>query len=254
MAAPALHHSSAILAVVIALGIFSGCERTANGPARGASDAADSGVRLAVPGSRTNVPDAPDLAAPDIPEVAPDLGMGDGLTGAGEVDVESIDPGTIPDPLDVGPDPVDYLRRRRLLIPVAGIRESQLAAGSFAETRGSGRPHAALDIMAPRGTPVIAAEDGWVTRIHQSAAGGNMVYTVDRSGNFVLFYAHLDEYDPQLREGMPISRGDTLGTVGFTGNAAPTAPHLHFAILKLDEKRRWWAGTAIDPYPILVRR
>ena len=149
-------------------------------------------------------------------------------------------------------DPVAYLRALDLLVPVGGMTRGELPPSSFAEARGQ-RRHDAYDILAPRGTPVLAATDGELAKLHVSDAGGNMVYTYDASKRFVLFYAHLDRYHPGLAEGMALSRGDTIGYVGTTGNAPPGTPHLHFAILLMDEDRRWWKGTPIDPQPLLAR-
>jgi murein DD-endopeptidase MepM/ murein hydrolase activator NlpD len=143
------------------------------------------------------------------------------------------------------------LSNRRLLIPVAGVGPRQLSP-SFDVARGS-RRHEALDIMAPRGTPVLAVEDGTIAKLFTSKAGGLTVYQFDSSGRYAYYYAHLDRYAEGLREGGRISRGDPIGTVGSTGNASPDAPHLHFAIFALGPERRWWEGEPIDPYPILSR-
>ena len=148
-------------------------------------------------------------------------------------------------------DPVAYLRALDLLVPVGGMARDDLPPSSFADARGQ-RRHDAYDILAPRGTPVLAATDGELAKLHVSEAGGNMVYTYDASRRFVLFYAHLDRYHPALAEGMPLERGDTIGYVGTTGNAPPGTPHLHFAIMLMDEDRRWWKGTPIDPQPLLA--
>ena len=157
----------------------------------------------------------------------------------------------LPPPSLIDRDPVAYLRALDLRIPVAGTTRAALPPSSFADARGQ-RRHEAYDIHAPRGTPVLAATDGELAKLHVSDAGGNMVYTYDTSGRFVLFYAHLDRYHPGLAEGMPIRRGDTLGYVGTTGNAPVGVPHLHFAIMLMDEDRRWWKGTPIDPQPLLA--
>ncbi|HUF28502.1 MAG TPA: M23 family metallopeptidase [Gemmatimonadaceae bacterium] len=149
-------------------------------------------------------------------------------------------------------DPAAYLRELRLLVPVAGMSRDELPPSNFDQARGT-RRHEAYDILAPRGTPVLAATGGRVAALHVSEAGGNTVYTIDRSERFVLFYAHLDRYHPGIHEGMPVSRGDTVGYVGTTGNAPPTVPHLHFAIVLMGEERRWWSGTPLDPQPLLAR-
>jgi len=66
------------------------------------------------------------------------------------------------------------------------------------------------------------------------------------------YYAHLDRYASGVVEGKQLQRGDVLGYVGSTGNANPAAPHLHFAIFELGPEKRWWEGTAINPYPLLT--
>jgi murein DD-endopeptidase MepM/ murein hydrolase activator NlpD len=138
-----------------------------------------------------------------------------------------------------------------LVVPVAGIRVDALP-DNFHEMRGS-RPHDALDILAPRGTPVLSAADGRLLALHDSQRGGLMVYASDPSGRFVLLYGHLDAYAPGLAEGMALVRGQPLGTVGTSGNAAPGTPHLHFGIARVSDTREWWRGVAVDPRPLLLR-
>ncbi len=121
----------------------------------------------------------------------------------------------------------------------------------FNEVRGSKR-HEAIDIMAPRGTPVIAADDGVVKKLFLSVPGGITIYEFDPVERFCYYYAHLDHYAPGLLEGNRVHRGDLLGYVGTTGNAPKDAPHLHFALIRLDPDKRWWKGTYVDPYPLLA--
>ena len=108
--------------------------------------------------------------------------------------------------------------------------------------------------MAPRGTPVLAVADGRVVKRFSSKPGGLTVYQFDREETFAYYYAHLDGYAPGVREGTQLTRGDVVGYVGSTGNARPDAPHLHFAIFVLGPEKRWWEGTAINPYPATGRR
>jgi murein DD-endopeptidase MepM/ murein hydrolase activator NlpD len=139
-----------------------------------------------------------------------------------------------------------------LLLPVQGVQAAQLR-DTFAEARdGGARPHDALDIMAPRGTPVLAAVDGSVEKLFTSVPGGLTIYEFDRSRTHAYYYAHLDRYADGLAEGQALRRGDVIGYVGSTGNAAANAPHLHFAIFVLGPEKHWWQGTAIDPYPLLA--
>jgi peptidoglycan LD-endopeptidase LytH len=139
-----------------------------------------------------------------------------------------------------------------LLIPVAGVEARELHQ-SFTDKRGSNRVHEALDIAAPLGTPVVAVDDGVVRKLFDSKAGGITVYQFDPTGTYCYYYAHLDAYAPGLREGQQVRRGELLGYVGTSGNAPKDAPHLHFAIARLDADRNWWGGTPIDPYPLLTR-
>ena len=110
------------------------------------------------------------------------------------------------------------------------------------------RRHEAVDILAPRGTPVRAVEDGTVAKLFLSKAGGITVYQFDASERFTYYYAHLDRYAEGLREGQRVERGDLIGYVGTTGNAPRNTPHLHFAIFELTPQKRWWEGTPVDPY------
>ena len=107
--------------------------------------------------------------------------------------------------------------------------------------------------MRPRGTPIRAVADGFIRKVFMSRQGGLTIYEFDRESVYCFYYAHLDHYAEKLREGMPVERGDVIGYVGTTGDTAPDAPQLHFAIFKLGLDKNWWKGEAIDPYPILMR-
>jgi murein DD-endopeptidase MepM/ murein hydrolase activator NlpD len=145
-------------------------------------------------------------------------------------------------------EPAAELRGRRLRVPVDGA-DVALIKGGFAERRGSGaRGHEAVDILAPRNTPVHAADAGTIAKLFHSKAGGTTIYQFDPSGRFSYYYAHLERYADGLREGQPIAKGDVIGYVGTSGNAPPGTPHLHFAIFELTAERQWWNGRPIDPY------
>jgi murein DD-endopeptidase MepM/ murein hydrolase activator NlpD len=143
----------------------------------------------------------------------------------------------------------EEIEDRDLDIPVTGIEDEELY-DSFSDARGA-RKHQAIDIMAERGTPVVAAEDGTVEKLFTSKAGGITIYQFDPSETYCYYYAHLDAYADGLREGMAVKRGDVIGYVGSTGNASKDAPHLHFAIFRLTTERQWWKGEPVNPYPIL---
>jgi murein DD-endopeptidase MepM/ murein hydrolase activator NlpD len=134
--------------------------------------------------------------------------------------------------------------------PIVGLNAQDLH-DTFDQTRGQGR-HEAIDIMEPRGTPVHAVVDGTIAKLFLSKPGGNTIYLFDQVGEFCYYYAHLDRYAPNLREGMHVSRGQVIAFVGSTGDASPDAPHLHFTIFKLEPEKRWWKGSPINPYPVLM--
>ena len=139
----------------------------------------------------------------------------------------------------------------KLIVPVRGIEATALF-DTYDEKRGDGsRTHEALDIPAPRGTPVLSATGGRVLKLFKSEAGGNMVYAADSSERFILMYAHLDSYANGLAEGMPLIQGQILGAVGTTGNAPPNLPHLHFALARSADVKQWWKGTPVNPFPLL---
>ena len=138
----------------------------------------------------------------------------------------------------------------RLAFPVRGFENAPLR-DSFDDRRGV-RRHQALDIMAPRGTPVVAVDDGKVAKLLRNPIGGVTLYQFDRDETRVFYYAHLDSYAQGITEGAAVRRGDILGFVGSTGNAPEHAPHLHFAIHELgDGDKHWWRGKAVNPYPLL---
>lgn len=143
------------------------------------------------------------------------------------------------------------LGREPLVMPVEAARAEDLR-DSFEETRGSARRHEAIDIRAPRGTPVVAAVDGSIEKLFTSKLGGLTVYEFDYDRNYCYYYAHLDHYAEDLREKQVVRRGDRLGYVGSTGDASAEAPHLHFAIFRLGPEKQWWVGTPINPYPFLL--
>ncbi len=149
-------------------------------------------------------------------------------------------------PLVIGPTGV--------AIPVAGIRAEDLQ-DTYTQSRSGGRVHNAIDIMAPHGTPVIAAAPGTVEKIFTSQGGGGLtVYVRSPDRRWMFYYAHLQAYAPGLKEGQAVKQGDAIGTVGSTGNANPAGPHLHFAVNKMAEGEKWHEGTPVNPYPLLAGR
>ncbi len=142
------------------------------------------------------------------------------------------------------------LEQRDLLLPVQGIRREELR-DTFNEARSQNRVHEAIDIIAPRNTPVLAVDAGRIVKFFSSNLGGLTIYQFDPTETYCYYYAHLESYAPGLKEGDPVARGQVIGYVGSTGNAGPNNPHLHFAIFRLTPEKHWWQGQAINPYPIL---
>src|SRR3990172_805482 len=197
-------------------------------------------------------------------------------------------PSPIPVPFSLEPVPEAVLatdralapiRERGLLVPVAGVAPWQIS-DSFDALRDGARRHDAQDIFAPRGTPVLAADDGVILRVGTNALGGNVIWAADAGqrlagdlahherhrdalgGNvrgaadgglrLAYYYAHLERYAKGLREGQEVKRGDVIGYVGTTGNAPPGAPHLHFQLLRVVNERRYSNGAPINPLPFFA--
>jgi len=159
--------------------------------------------------------------------------------------VSSVDPIST-----ISADPLADLRSRGLTLPVHGIKKNDLR-DTFNDMRGGTRRHEAIDVLAPRHTPVLAVEDGTVARLFSSEAGGTTIYQFDPTEHYIYYYAHLENYAPGVKEGSHVTRGEVIAYVGTTGNAPRDTPHLHFAIFKMTDQKKWWQGTPIDPYAVL---
>src|SRR5207253_2453973 len=143
------------------------------------------------------------------------------------------------------------LASMHLLIPVEGVRPEELR-DTFADARSEGRVHDAIDIMAPRNTPVLAAADGRIVKLFGSEKGGITIYQLAAADEHIVFYyAHLAAYADGLAEGHVARRGENIGYVGDTGNAGPGNTHLHFQIYRVADPKHFWTGDNLNPYPIL---
>jgi murein DD-endopeptidase MepM/ murein hydrolase activator NlpD len=184
-------------------------------------------------------PPGPDIESklPPAPKVTPDLT---------ELDLP-LRPSTAALPAGTS---VPELPSGKLMVPVEGMALASIK-DNFDQPRGAERHHEALDIMAPKGTRVLATADGKIVKLFTSKPGGLTVYQFDPTEKYAYYYAHLDRYADGLKEGMEIKRGDPIGYVGSTGNADPNAPHLHFAVFELTPEKQWWKGTPVNPYPLL---
>ena len=161
------------------------------------------------------------------------------------VDPKGVPPVAVAEGVTVGP--------AGLAIPVAGVQPTQLI-DTFTQARAGGaRVHDAIDIMAPHGTPVVAAAPGTVEKLFFSQGGGGITaYVRSPDNRWSYYYAHLQRYAPGLAEGQKVEMGAPIGTVGATGNANPAGPHLHFAINRMSQGEKWWQGSPVNPYPLLA--
>lgn len=137
-----------------------------------------------------------------------------------------------------------------LTAPIQGLKPSDVR-DMFQEIH-NGHTHEAIDIMEPRGTPIHAVRDGVIRKLFLSKPGGITIYLVDDAAPYCYYFAHLDRYQDGLKEGLHVKRGDVIGYVGTTGNAAANAPHLHFAISTLGPEREWWKGVPVNPYQAVL--
>ena len=239
--APAMLASAGDVAVPTVAGVLGDADSANAGTTPLVIDSAAAGDSVALPTMDPAYGDSGRAAGDSTKAVTP----GDSLAGLG-----ARTAGTAP---SVTATPAELATLRgRMAVPVRGIAASTLR-DDFEQARGGGaRRHEALDIMAPRGTPVTAATDGRIVKLFDSRQGGLTVYQSDGANRFVLLYGHLDRYEPGLQEGTPVKQGQVIGYVGSTGNADPEGPHLHFAVARSADPARWWSsGTPVNPYLLL---
>lgn len=247
---------AAVIASLLAALVLPGCNRQETGtvvlsgkqPQAAASAPASAPTALPQQGD-TSVPEpAPSAPVASAPDPAASQGpMPPAATADAPPPAQPAPAATSSQPAQPrGPDGPALLALRPLIVPVAGVAPSALI-DTYTQSRGE-RSHEAIDIMAPRGTPVHAVDDGKLVKLFNSKPGGLTVYQFDPEGNLAYYYAHLDRYAPGLREGMQLRRGDLIGYVGVTGNSAPDAPHLHFAVFRLGPEQQWWKGEPVNPY------
>lgn len=229
------------LGAVSVLAMAVAAERAAPGALGRAGGALRPGVPLP---SAVGAPTAEAIPAPaaDSPR---DVPVGVGPAGIPGAPVPS--PGIPPAAPPPGPAAASGLG---LLIPVQGVGASSLV-DTYEQSRGQGRRHDAIDIMAPRGTPVLAVADGVVMKLFQSERGGITLYELAPDRRTIYYYAHLDRYAPGIAEGRPLRRGQVLGYVGNTGDAGPGNYHLHFEVSTTADPRKYWGGVPENPYPLL---
>jgi len=190
----------------------------------------------------------PVVPALDVPSTQPNTPVAIGTP----ISTDPIAPAPEEAPAAPAPAPTvsNFVGTVHLIIPVAGVKPDQLI-DTFADARSEGRLHDAIDIMAPSGTPVLAAADGRILKLFQSERGGITIYQLGPNQQFIFYYAHLAGYAPSLFEGKDVRQGEVIAYVGDTGNAGPGNYHLHFSIAVTSDPKRYWEGTNINPYPLL---
>lgn len=190
--------------------------------------------------------------APIVRPVVTSVTVPDEDTAESGVRAESPAPFGMLTPGDPATDAdLGWLRETGLMMPVRGVSAAKLT-DSFNAGRSGGRAHEALDILAPRGTPVVAATDGAVLRVGTNKLGGNVVWMADSGRRFAYYYAHLDRSAKGLKAGDMLTRGAVIGYVGTTGNAPRNVPHLHFQVLRMGNSTQWWNGTPVNPLAFIV--
>jgi murein DD-endopeptidase MepM/ murein hydrolase activator NlpD len=197
------------------------------------------GGGAAPPGRAAGLAAAPSDAAGE----APSAGAAPGERPPADAPSGAAPPDAAPPAADAGSD-------AGLLIPVQGVGAASLV-DTYEQARGQGRRHDAIDIAAPRGTPVLASADGAVLKLFRSERGGITLYQLAPDRRTVYYYAHLDRYAPGMAEGRALRRGEVLGYVGDTGDAEPGNYHLHFEVTTTADPARYWGGVPRNPYPLL---
>ena len=191
---------------------------------------------------------SPIVPALDVPSTLPNTPVAIGTP----ISTDPIATSTEELPAAPAPAPTvsNFVGTVHLIIPVAGVKPDQLI-DTFGDARSEGRLHDAIDIMAPSGTPVLAAADGRILKMFQSDRGGTTIYQLGPNQEMIFYYAHLAGYAPSLFEGKDVRQGEVIAYVGDTGNAGPGNFHLHFSIAMVSDPKRYWEGTNINPYPLL---
>ncbi|HEX8396370.1 MAG TPA: M23 family metallopeptidase [Pyrinomonadaceae bacterium] len=130
----------------------------------------------------------------------------------------------------------------QIAMPVRTVKVKSVA-DTWNAPRSNERTHQGQDIFAPRGTAVYSATEGYVFRIGQNSLGGNNIWIAGAGGRFY-YYAHLDKFAENLKQGDYATTETIIGYVGTTGNAKDTPPHLHFGV--------YTSTGAINPLPLLT--
>jgi hypothetical protein len=193
------------------------------------------------------------------PSVSPTLEASPGVSpsispGVSPSPNASATPAASPSPPQVTQTPASNQpsnTNTQLLIPVAGVRADQLT-DTYTQSRSEGRVHNAIDIMAAKDTPVLAAADGTVVRLFQSDKGGTTLYVRGTDDHTIYYYAHLDRYAEGIAENKFVRRGDLIAYVGDTGNAGAGNFHLHFSIWTVVDPKHYFDGANVNPYPLLT--
>jgi murein DD-endopeptidase MepM/ murein hydrolase activator NlpD len=127
--------------------------------------------------------------------------------------------------------------------PVAGRDVRAIGGGFGAPREGGRRTHHGVDIFAPRHTPVVAPMKGFVRFAGQTDVGGRNIWLRNSDRGLSLYFAHLETIE--VEAGTYVEPGRVIGTVGNSGNARTTPPHLHFGVYAAGEG-------PVDPYDFVA--
>lgn len=159
-------------------------------------------------------------------------------------------------PASLPEDEIAELLASDFPLPLASFDRAKFR-DTFLAKRGRHKKHHAIDLPAPRGTPVLAVASGVIERLGRDKRGGKVVYLRDTTGRYTFFYAHLARHEKGLRPGDHVVKGQRLGDVGATGHVIG-GPHLHFAIFRDEDDASGGRALVVNPYlvfsPLLTAR
>jgi murein DD-endopeptidase MepM/ murein hydrolase activator NlpD len=133
------------------------------------------------------------------------------------------------------------------LCPVVGAAANRDFSNDWGYPRSGGRTHQGNDVFAAKGTPVVAIADGYVVRWNPPSSPtslGGITLTYRTADGSEWYNAHLDTIADGLAPGASVVQGQAIGTVGNSGNARTTPPHLHIG--------RKHAGAWVNPWPTIA--
>lgn len=194
-----------------------------------------------------NVEDPTEIVSVPTPQAMPSI---DAAASLPEITEGETNTNQAPDNIQT-PNNLPTGSSQTLMIPVVGIKREQLQ-DTYNDARSGGRVHNSIDIIAPAGTPVVAASDGEIAKFFYSNGGGGItIYQYSPDKHFIYYYAHLQKRADNIQEHDFVKQGTVIGYVGDTGNSGAGNYHLHFSIGVLTDPKRFFDAAEINPFPLL---